>query len=120
MISGMASRSAVSRSLARMYLLMVIPYLTGIFWEVSAQMRAGVSGRPGLGTLISMTWRRNSLGEKMPGSSTTGSPSTYPRRVTKALRSGSAMVFDMVGYPRSIPKTARAVCRGFRQVVTFI
>ena len=59
------------------------------FWEVSQAMRWGVSGIKGLGTRICSTSSMNFLGERMPGSVTTGRPSLYPMISTSFTRSWS-------------------------------
>ena len=61
----------------------------------------------------------NALGLRIPGSSTTGRLSAAICS-TRALRSASPISAAMEVYPSRQPYTARAVCRGFRQVPTFI
>ena len=93
----------------------MIPYQTGIFCEVSVQMCAGVSGRPRLRTLISMTFRRDSLGEKMPGSLTYRQSLRIARSSDQGLKVRIADSLRHGRIPQEHPKDGIAVCRGFNR-----
>ena len=99
---------------------MVSPKRMDSFWDVSQAILCGVSGINGLGIRILSTSSMNFLGDNMPGSVTTGSPSLYPISSTSLTRSLSFISSLIFVYPNRQPYTASVVWRGFRQVQTFM
>ena len=117
--NGIAINSLALPSFAT-YDLIVSPYRIPTFCEVSVAILCGVSGIKGLGILTLRTSSTNFCGEIISGLITTGIPSDNPIRLTSSESSLSFISSAIRLYPNKQPYTAKAVCNGLRQVVTFI
>ena len=73
--SGISLRSDASSSSDAIYAFIVSPKRIASFCDVSVAIRCGVSGMNGFGSLTSSTVFMNFFGSRIPGFTTTGSPS---------------------------------------------